>query len=459
MKTYAGLACGSVRSIDKKLYDNNSIRPGFMSKYKIFESREHFEYGNIIDELIQNNKRTDTFILFQEDVLTILRFAEIPMGEAMGVIKAISKKDLNKINSYKDKFKDGLSYKNIEEAQIDNIWQIIEDNASYSFNSSHSLCVAIDGLYNAYLKSHYPLEFYTACLNHYLDKNNKIRISELIAEAESVYNISFPDCICGQDNREYKFDKIDNIITTSIAGVKNISENTAEILSTLDIPKNISKLSIKDRFKIFIDKIILSKLNKTHIMTLIKIGYFQEFGTQRELIALYFLNEAFGGKQLAISRADNKILSLKETLLAQDINIDDKDIILNMLNNYSEKKTPKTIYLNQNMVLELALNNVENTEYDDIIRIKNELEFTGGSKLAKICEKIIIKVTFISKKGQWIRCVSLLTNIERWLNIVDLDIDYELILDKYYIIEDIVSKISRDKIEKFYAFGYCIRLL
>ena len=36
------------------------------------------------------------------------------------------------------------------------VWQIIEDATSYGFNSSHAVCVALDSLYGAYLKAHFP---------------------------------------------------------------------------------------------------------------------------------------------------------------------------------------------------------------------------------------------------------------------------------------------------------------
>lgn len=51
------------------------------------------------------------------------------------------------------------------------------ENTSYLFNASHAVCVALDSLYGAYLKAHYPLEFYTALLSNYAQKGDKDRIS------------------------------------------------------------------------------------------------------------------------------------------------------------------------------------------------------------------------------------------------------------------------------------------
>ena len=57
------------------------------------------------------------------------------------------------------------------------VWTIINDATSYLFNASHAVCVALDSLYGAYLKAHYPLEFYTALLSNYAQKGDKDRIS------------------------------------------------------------------------------------------------------------------------------------------------------------------------------------------------------------------------------------------------------------------------------------------
>ena len=52
-------------------------------------------------------------------------------------------------------------------------WTVVQDAARYSFNASHSLCVAIDSLYGAYLKSHYPLEYFSTVLSFYSEDTEK----------------------------------------------------------------------------------------------------------------------------------------------------------------------------------------------------------------------------------------------------------------------------------------------
>ena len=39
--------------------------------------------------------------------------------------------------------------------------------------ASHSLSVALDSVYSAYLKSHYSLEFYSTCLEYYSEEQHR----------------------------------------------------------------------------------------------------------------------------------------------------------------------------------------------------------------------------------------------------------------------------------------------
>ena len=69
------------------------IRPSFQSMYHTFESREHFEYGiKALDQLLQDEYCSSSFILYQESLMKVLEFAGFPMSDTYTIIKAISKK-------------------------------------------------------------------------------------------------------------------------------------------------------------------------------------------------------------------------------------------------------------------------------------------------------------------------------------------------------------------------------
>lgn len=111
--------------------------------YKAFESREPFSYGvKQFDDLIQTEEMPNSFLLYQEHIMTALNYAGIPMSECYTAIKNIAKKRAEKVLAYKDKFITGLTAAIIKDGKTESaakavaekLWQIIEDSAQYSFN-------------------------------------------------------------------------------------------------------------------------------------------------------------------------------------------------------------------------------------------------------------------------------------------------------------------------------------
>ena len=122
-----------------------AIRPGFKSMYGKFESREPFSYGiPALDSLIQTEEIKDSYILFQENLMTILHYASFAMSETYGAVKNIAKKKADKVKVLKDKFESGCTERIVEDEHVteeearlvsDRIWRIINDSCSYLFNA------------------------------------------------------------------------------------------------------------------------------------------------------------------------------------------------------------------------------------------------------------------------------------------------------------------------------------
>ena len=123
-------------------------------------------------------------------------------------------------------------HKSPEEAEklSTQLWQIITDAASYSFNCSHSYCVALDSLYEAWLKANHPLEFYETALKIYEKKGDKDKMNALKEEAEGYFNIQFPPFRFGQDNREIRADVESNSIWNSMKSIKGFGSSVGLLL-------------------------------------------------------------------------------------------------------------------------------------------------------------------------------------------------------------------------------------
>lgn len=258
------------------------IRPSFKTMYKIFESRQHFDYGiKAFDNLIQDEYCDSSFILYQEHLMKVLGFAGFPMSETYTIIKAISKKKQYVIKGAKEKFIPNFAQAILHTGETNDlktaeemshkVWQIIEDSAAYGFNSAHAYCMAIDSVTLAWQKAYYPLEFYKVALQRYTNKENKDKVSLLKKEMLRM-GIKLNPIKFGDDNRQFSIDKEHHSINQTMASIKDMQKIVPDIL--YEIGLNYQNNGI---FFIFKD-MLKSKINKKSFDILIKLNYFRDFG-------------------------------------------------------------------------------------------------------------------------------------------------------------------------------------
>ena len=219
------------------------IRPAFKSLIDKLINREHFEYGiPTLDKLLQTEELPESFILYQEQIMKILAFAGIPMGDCYTVIKSISKKRFEKIMHYKEQFMQGMARKLIEEEGITEdranevtktIWGIIEDASAYGFNSSHSLSVSFDSLLAAYFKALYPIEFYEVYLNLQMERADKAKALLATREMKEAFGITLLPMRFGQDNRKYTAYPEKNALSNCLKSIKGFGNIVGEELFRL----------------------------------------------------------------------------------------------------------------------------------------------------------------------------------------------------------------------------------
>lgn len=81
----------------------------------------------------------------------------------------ISKKQMAKVIKDKEVFVRG-AYPKLGEQTSEKLWAMMETFSRYGFNKSHAVCYVVIGYACAYLKHHYPLEWWTAVLKN-ADRN------------------------------------------------------------------------------------------------------------------------------------------------------------------------------------------------------------------------------------------------------------------------------------------------
>ena len=93
------------------------------------------------------------------------KLAGFTKGEADKLRKAMGKKQIDILNSLKDKFMSGGIANGHPEKVLDKIWKDWEKFAQYAFNKSHATCYAWVSYQTGWLKCHYPSEFFASCLD------------------------------------------------------------------------------------------------------------------------------------------------------------------------------------------------------------------------------------------------------------------------------------------------------
>lgn len=340
-----------------------AIRPSFQSMYQTFEQRQHFDYGiKALDDLLQDEYCSSSFILYQESLMKVLGFAGFPMSETYTIIKAISKKKDYIIKDAKPKFIKNFAQAILDTGETDDdskaheladkVWTIIENSAAYGFNSAHAYCMAIDSVTIAYLKAHYPLEFYKCVLQRFTDKGEKDKVAlikqEMLRRGYKLKDIQF-----GDDNRAFNIDRANNCIVQTMASIKDMPKSAPEALYEL------GKSDIKNRAALYQALMDDPRINKKAIEILFHLGYFNKFAQPNRLVAEYEIYQKYiSAKVLTKSSFD--------------------DIMIDVIRPCCGKETEKQFREIDNKALITALIKQANIKPATIVdRIKRQLEYLG----------------------------------------------------------------------------------
>ena len=147
---------------------NALYRPGPMDYIPDFVARKLGEQAIEYDLPEMEEYLQDTYgvTVYQEQVMLLSqKLAGFTKGEADKLRKAMGKKQIDILNSLKDKFMSGGQANGHPEKVLDKIWKDWEKFAQYAFNKSHATCYAWVSYQTGWLKCHYPSEFFASCLD------------------------------------------------------------------------------------------------------------------------------------------------------------------------------------------------------------------------------------------------------------------------------------------------------
>lgn len=262
-----------------------AIRPGFASLLNNFVERLPYTTG--VKELDDILSDSFNYLMYQESIMKYLVWLGIEEKGTYDIIKKIAKKKFKEeeLNELKTQLRAGW-VKNVgREDGFNETWQVVEDAAHYSFNASHSLSVAIDSLYGAYLKAKFPNEYFSVALSLYSDDLD--RTAKLTAEMPH-FGITLKPIKFRHSRANYNIDKETNSIYKGLSSLKYMNTEVSEQL-----------YAMKDQhFDSFIDFLTVFPGNSRQREILIRLNYFSEFGGSLKLLKIAELYDKYNGKKI-----------------------------------------------------------------------------------------------------------------------------------------------------------------
>ena len=155
------------------------------------------------------------------------------------------------------------------------------------------LGIHYDSLYGAYLKAHYPMEYYTVVLNEFFDDERKTKI---LTNELNHFGIKLRKPQFRYSKSVYVMDKETNSIYKGIKSYKYLNEMVGEELYELR----------NNKYNNFIELLYDLKntsINSRQMNVLIKLDFFREFGKTKYLLEVYnVFDSLYGKKQFSINK-------------------------------------------------------------------------------------------------------------------------------------------------------------
>ena len=267
-------------SIDDIIAAIALYRPGPMDSIPTFiECRHHPERVTYATPQLEPILRsTYGCVVYQEQVMSIFReIGGYTFGHADIVRRAMSKKKASVLLSERDAFVAGAEAHGVAREVASELFTDMESFANYAFNKSHAAAYAVISYRTAYLKQHYPREYFSALLTSVL--GNQTKVAEYIAEcSQRGIRVLPPDI---NESRMY-FSVCGKDIRFGLLAVKNVGK---QFLQQILNERNFRPFS---SFEDFLDRMSAGDLNKRMMESLIKAGTFDGLGKYRsQLLAVY----------------------------------------------------------------------------------------------------------------------------------------------------------------------------
>ena len=217
-------------------------------------------------------KETHGVILYQEQVMKIAAvLAGFSLGDADLLRRAMGKKKAEEMAAQREKFMAGSQINKFDAKKSEKIFDLMEKFAGYGFNKSHSAAYAQISYQTAYLKAHYPLEFFGALITSDMDNTDKV-LRYIHDCREMKITVQPPDVNLSQRD----FSVFDNKLVFGLGAIKNVGSKAID--NIIEARQGMGRFASLEQL---CENVDMQLANKRVFESLIKSGACDSLGQSR----------------------------------------------------------------------------------------------------------------------------------------------------------------------------------
>ena len=260
-------------------------RPGPMDNIPSFgarkNGRETIQYPHpLLEDIL---KETYGIIVYQEQVMQAAQIlAGYSLGDADLLRRAMGKKIQSEMDTQRENFVKGAAKNNIDKRKANELFDLIDKFAGYGFNKSHAAAYALLAYQTAWLKAHYPHEFYAASMCFEMHQTDKLNV--FVDDIRRMGLACLPPDI-NRSHAEFSVEQTDPddpdalAVRFALAGLKNVGEKAMQgVVVTRE--KGGAFTSLDD----FANRIDPALMNKRQFESLSAAGAFDQLNPDRATI-------------------------------------------------------------------------------------------------------------------------------------------------------------------------------
>ena len=262
---------------------NALYRPGPMNMIPSYLDRKkgRIPVKYIFPDLEPILNETYGIIVYQEQVHQIaVKIAGYSYREADVLRRAMGKKISSVMAKQKDRFLKGAGENNHDLKKAEELFDLMAEFAKYGFNKAHASAYCVLAAQTAWLKHHYPVEFFASQMT--IDRRDSEKVSRAVEDAVK-HNIKVLPPHVNHSRLEFSVEG--RHIRFSLGAVKGVGDLCARaVVSARGKMKNRKFSSVEE----FFNAVDLKQINKKAFDNLVKSGAFDDFHyNRREIFESY----------------------------------------------------------------------------------------------------------------------------------------------------------------------------